>query len=151
MDAARASADVPAPADEVFAFLADLRNHWRLAARWIEVLGLLPQSAADDGGTVRLSGPLGLARTVTTRVDQVVEPTAIDGHGVCGTTRAAVSWRLAERGPVTHVSVEVRLLEAGARDRVIWRAGGRRWLAGRLAQTLSALTDQPWDQHRNTI
>ncbi len=151
MDAARASADVPAPAAEVFEFLADLRNHWRLAARWIEVLGLLPHDVSGDGGTVRLSGPFGLTRTVTTRVDRFAGPHAIDGHGVCGRTRAAVRWRLAERGPITRVTVEVRLLEAGLRDRVVWHGGGRRWLAGRLAQTLTALAGQPWQEQWNTI
>jgi hypothetical protein len=35
-----AAALVPAPPEDVFAFLSDLRNHWRLADRFVEVLTL---------------------------------------------------------------------------------------------------------------
>ena len=40
---------IPAGREAVFAFLADLANHWDLADRWVEVVSLTP---AHDGGRV---------------------------------------------------------------------------------------------------
>ena len=54
---------VAAPLERVFDFLADLRNHWRLERRFLEL-----DELGEDGGTIRLKGPLGLSRTVQTSV-----------------------------------------------------------------------------------
>ena len=132
MRSAEASSEVRAPVDEVFRFLADLGNHWRLASRWIEVVTLHPAGQRADSATVILSGPLGLARTVQTRVDQVTPPSAIRGHGTSGRTHADVSWTLAPATGATRVSVEVRLIRASLADRAIWLCFGRAWLARRL-------------------
>jgi len=49
---------VAAPPERVFGFLADLRNHWRLERRFLEL-----DELGEDGGTIRLKGldraPLG--------------------------------------------------------------------------------------------
>jgi hypothetical protein len=138
---AEASAEVRAPVDEVFAFLADLGNHWRLASRWIEVVTLHPSGEHADSATVRLSGPLGLTRTVQTQVDRVTPPSAIRGRGSSGRTHAEVAWTLEPVTGATRVGVEVRLLRASATDRLIWLAFGRTWLARRLQLTVSGLDD----------
>lgn len=139
MRSAAASAEVGAPVDEVFGFLADLDNHWRLASRWIEVVTLESNGDRADGATVRLSGPLGLARTVRTQVDHIVPPSAIRGRGRSGRTDAEVAWRLAPAPAGTRVWVEVRLLRASGADRLIWLAFGRAWLARRLQLTVGGL------------
>ena len=136
-----ASAEVCAPVEPVFGFLADLGNHWRLASRWIEVVTLDRAGGRADRATVRLSGPLGLARTVRTRVDDVTPPSAIRGQGTSGRTRAEVAWSLQPVTGGTRVSVEVRLLRASAADRLIWLSFGRAWLARRLQLTVSGLDD----------
>ncbi len=137
---ARASADVGAPADEVFAFLADLRNHWRLAGPWIEVVALRPAEGRADGATIRLRGPLGMVFSVDTRVDEHHAPMRILGRGACGRSRAVVVWDLKPAGAGrTRVSVAVRLVRAAPHHRLIWTAGGRAWLARRLGQTVGGL------------
>lgn len=141
MRSAEASAEVRAPVDEVFGFLADLGNHWRLASRWIEVVTLHRAGERADSATVRLSGPLGLARTVQTKVDSVTPPSAIRGRGSSGRTRAEVAWTLEPVSGATRVGVEVRLIRASATDRLIWLTFGRAWLARRLQLTVSGLDD----------
>jgi hypothetical protein len=136
---AKASAEVRAPVEEVFGFLADLGNHWRLASRWIEVVTHDRAGERADRATVRLSGPFGLARTVETRVDSVTPPSAIRGYGTSGRTHADVSWTLAPTPRATRVSVEVRLTRAAPVDRAIWLCFGRAWLARRLHVTVSEL------------
>jgi len=138
---AEASAEVRAPVDEVFGFLADLDNHWRLASRWIEVVTLQSTGRRADGATVRLSGPLGLARTVQTQVERVTPPSEIRGRGRSGRTHAEVAWRLEALPAGTRVAVEVRLLRASAADRLIWLAFGRAWLTRRLELTVGGLDD----------
>jgi uncharacterized protein YndB with AHSA1/START domain len=54
---------VAAPPERVFDFLADLRNHWRLERRFLEL-----DERGADGGRIRSKGPLGLSRRVETRV-----------------------------------------------------------------------------------
>jgi hypothetical protein len=127
--------------ENVFGFLADLGNHWRLASRWIEVVTLDRAGERADRATVRLSGPLGLARTVQTRVEEVRPPSAIRGHGTSGRTQAEVSWSLQPATGATRVCVEVRLLRASAADRLIWLAFGRAWLTRRLQLTVSGLDE----------
>ncbi len=64
-----ATAIVPAAPEEVFEFLSDLSNHWRLVDRFVEVISLTgPDGGPPDSGVVRLRGPLGVRRTVHTRV-----------------------------------------------------------------------------------
>ncbi len=141
MRCSKASAAVSVPIAAAFAFLADLRNHWRLASRWIEVVSLTPASGPAEAAVVQLNGPLRLARTVHTRVDHFAEPHTIQGHGTAGRTRAAVTWTLERNRDRTLVSVAVQLTDASLPDRLIWHAGGRLWLARRLRQTLTGLEE----------
>lgn len=125
---------------DVFAFLADLRNHWRLAGAWIDVVALTPPAGPASGATVRLRGPLRMVLAVRTTVDEVAAPNTIRGRGSSGRSRADVRWRLDAAGDDrTRVAVEVRLLRATLVHRALWAAGGRTWLARRLAATVGGL------------
>jgi hypothetical protein len=127
---------IPAGREAVFAFLADLANHWDLADRWVEVVSLTP---AHDGGRVMVRGPLGLRRTVDTRVDQVEPPGRIEGTARLGRTRAVVRWELRPESRGTRVHLVARVLAAGPIDRLLLAAGGRAWLRRRFTVTLSRL------------
>jgi uncharacterized protein YndB with AHSA1/START domain len=129
---------VPAAPEAVFAFLADLANHWDLADRWVEVVSLTP---AHDGGRVRVRGPLGLSRTVDTRVDSVREPELIEGTATLGRTRAGVRWELHPDAGGTRVRLVATVLGAGRLDRLLLAAGGRRWLRHRFTVTLGRLAE----------
>jgi hypothetical protein len=127
---------VPAGRDAVYAFLADLANHWDLADRWVEVVSLTP---AHDGGRVTVRGPLGLRRTVDTRVDEVEPPGRIEGTARLGRTRAVVRWELRPEPRGTRVHLVATVLAAGPLDRLLLAAGGRAWLRRRFTVTLSRL------------
>jgi hypothetical protein len=127
---------VPAGRDAVYAFLADLANHWDLADRWVEVVSLTP---AHDGGRVTVRGPLGLRRTVDTRVDDVEPPGRIEGTALLGRTRAVVRWELRPEPRGTRVHLVATVLAAGPLDRLLLAAGGRAWLRRRFTVTLNHL------------
>ena len=127
---------VPVGREAVYAFLADLANHWDLADRWVEVVSLTP---AHDGGRVMVRGPLGLRRTVDTRVDEVEPPGRIEGTARLGRTRAVVRWELRPESRGTRVHLVARMLATGPIDRLLLAAGGRAWLRRRFTVTLSRL------------
>jgi hypothetical protein len=118
----------------VYALLSDLGEHWRLADPWVDPVELGP-----DGGVVRLTGPLGISRTVRTRVVHTEAPVLLAGEAALGATRAAVRWRLVADGEGTRVELRADVLEAGFADRLLLALGGRRWLRGRFRATLRRL------------
>lgn len=130
----RARRRVERPASEVYAQLADLRGHWDLAGRWVEPLEL-----NHDGGVVRVRGPLGLHRTITTRLTDLRRDECVAGEAAIGHTRARISWLLEPDGDATYVTLEARVLEAGPLDRALLALGGARWMQGRFASTLKRL------------
>ena len=129
-----ARATVDRPAAELHALLADLPGHWRLAGRWVQPLVL-----DDDGGVVRIRGPLGLSRTASTRVLRSEPPSLVAGEARLGSTRAAVTWSLVPRGERTEVTLRADLLAVSPVDRLLLAVGARRWLAARFAATLQRL------------
>ena len=140
-----AAALVPAPPEDVFAFLSDLRNHWRLADRFVEVLTLeaSDDGARADGGRVRLRGPLGLRRTAVTRVVAAKPPRLLIGTAdLQGGTRARVSWVIARRLGASRVRLAAEVERAGTLDRLLLAAGGRRWLRRRFERTLERLAEE---------
>jgi hypothetical protein len=137
-----AAALIPAEPEEVFDFLSDLGNHWLLASRFIEVVELdrSREGGPCDSGIVRLRGPLGLHRTVHTKVTAVKPARLLIGTAeVGGVTRARVSWTLARRLHETRVRLAAEVDVAETLDRLLLALGGRRWLEHRFAETLEAL------------
>jgi len=139
-----AAALVPAPPEDVFAFLSDLRNHWLLADRFVEVVTLEASDGVHaDGGQVRVRGPLGVRRTATTRVVAAREPRLMIGTAeLPGGTRARVSWTLAARLSGTRVRLAAEIECSGILDRLLLAVGGRWWLTRRFASTLERLSEE---------
>lgn len=135
------SALVPAPPADVFAFLSDLANHWRLMDGGVEVVEL---DAAARCGVVRLHGPLGMRRTVRTHVTAAEEPGLIVGTARVGArTAARVSWTLEPaRGAGTHVRLVASVERATALDRLLLTLGGAAWLRRRFAFGLERLAQR---------
>lgn len=129
-----ARAEVALPRDELYALLADLREHWRIAGGWVEPLEL-----GDDGGVVRLRGPLGLRRTVRTVLSERVPGERLAGEAAVGRTRADISWTFAPTAAGTTVTLRAEVTQATLVDRLVLAAGGRRWLRNRFAKTLQRL------------
>jgi len=146
---------VPARREAVFAFLADLGNHWALADAAIEVVTLERSGgpgAPGDGGRVRLRGPLGIRRTVVTRVDAIDPPASLAGTAlVGGRTRARVRWGLEEVGDETQVTLSAVVGESARLDRLLLRAGGRAWLQARLGRILWRLEEQVVGAQRSKV
>jgi hypothetical protein len=136
-----AAALVPASPEEVFAFLDDLGNHWIVADRFVEVVDLhRPDGERAEGGAVRLRGPLGVRRTVVTRVVAVRPPRLLIGTAAVGEhTRARVSWTLAGANGSTQVRLAAAVERASRLDRALLALGGRWWLRRRFAATLEGL------------
>ena len=132
---------VPAAPEEVFAFLSELENHWRLLDGHVEVLEL--DGAPSDRAVVRLRGPLGVRRTVRTRVTAAREARLIIGVAELGeSTRARVSWTLASRLGDTRVRLAAEVEHADAFDRMLLRLGGRVWLERRFGYALERLAER---------
>jgi hypothetical protein len=133
---------VDASPQVVFAFLADLENHWLLTDRFVEVLTLErpPGGGPARGGTVRMRGPLGLGRTVRTRVVEAEPAGVIAGTAFVGErTEARVRWTLAPSPRGTRVRLEATVERAGRAELVLLAAGGRRWLERRFIAILQTL------------
>ena len=133
-----ATAVVPAPPEDVFEFLSDLSNHWRLVDRFVQVV-----SVDGDSGLVRLRGPFGVRRTVRTRVTAARAPDEIEGVAeLSDGTRARVCWTLSAAGVAdTRVHLAAEVLSATPLDRLLLALGGRAWMRRRFAFGLSRLGD----------
>lgn len=129
---------VPAAPEDVFAFLSELANHWLLLDSHVDVV-----EVERDRAIVRLRGPLGVRRTVHTRVTVVREPRLIIGIAELGdTTRARVSWTLAGRLGDTRVRLAAEVEQTGLLDRMALALGGRAWLERRFAYGLERLAER---------
>jgi uncharacterized protein YndB with AHSA1/START domain len=137
-----AERSIRAPREALFAFLADLENHWLLADRFIEVIDLY--RGGDDpgaqGGRVRMRGPLGMHAVAVTRVVESRPPERIGGTAELGqATLAHVHWTLRPNGPGTHVRLAASVARASARDRMLLAIGGRVLIRRRFANILETL------------
>src|SRR3954454_20117552 len=122
---------VPASPEQVFDFLSDLANHWRLLDTHVDVLEL--DGSPRDRAVVRLRGPLGVRRTVRKHVAPAREGRLIIGVAELGDgTRALVSWTLAARLGETRVRLAAEVEHASACDRLLLALRGRGWLQPRL-------------------
>jgi hypothetical protein len=138
---ASAERDIAAPADTLFAYLADLERHWELADRFIEVVSLERPSDGGParGGVVRMRGPLGIRRAARTRVVEADSPTRLAGSAEVGSTTARVSWTLQPDGDHTRMRLEAMVEHASPLDRAVLALGGRRWPERRFAAILATL------------
>jgi carbon monoxide dehydrogenase subunit G len=135
-----AAALVPAPPEEVFDFLSDLGNHWRLTARAVRLVEL---DGDADGGVVRIRGPLRLGRTAHTRVTASRAPRLLIGVAeLGGGTRARVSWTLAARVNQTRVRLAAHVEHAAPLDRVLLALGGRAYMRRVFERTLERLAER---------
>ena len=126
---------VAAPPERVFDFLADLRNHWRLERRFLELNEL-----GEDGGKIRLRGPLGLSRTVETRVLEAERPTRVAGRAdLSGGTVGLVAWDIRPSGAGSSVRLSAEVPQASAFDRIFLALGGRAWFRGLFRRALENL------------
>ena len=135
-----ATALVPAPPDDVFDFLGDLENHWRLTGSRVQVLGL---NGERNGASVQIRGPLGLRRTARTKVTASRSPRLILGVAeLPGGTRARVSWTLAPHSRETRVALVAEVEHATVLDRFLLAVGGRRWMAHMFDRSLERLAER---------
>jgi uncharacterized protein YndB with AHSA1/START domain len=126
---------VAAPPERVFDFLADLHNHWRLEPRFLEL-----DELGEDGGTIRLKGPLGLSRTVQTRVLEAERPVRVAGRAdLRGGTVGLVAWDIRPSGSGSSVRLSADVPEASPWDRVFLALGGRAWFRGLFRRALDNL------------
>jgi hypothetical protein len=126
---------IPHEPERVFAFLADLRNHWRLEERFLEL-----EHVGTDGGVIRLTGPLGLSRQARTRVVEAERPTRVAGRAdLRGGTVGHVVWEIRPDGSGSSVRLFAEVPEAWWPDRVFLALGGRAWLRTLFERALENL------------
>jgi hypothetical protein len=132
---------VPAGAAETFAFLAAPATHRRLQVRGIASLSLNDANDLLSGGAAVLRGPLGLRRTVQTRVALHQSPTRLAGTALADSgTAAHISWTLREQPDgTTLVELTAVLGPIARRDRLLLAFGGRRWIRSLFTATLQRL------------
>lgn len=129
---------VSASPDAVFAFLARLENHWKLAGRWVE-----PLSIDETTGEISIHGPLGLRRTARTTVIDATPSTGMHGTAeLSGGTVANVAWELSEDPGGTRVRLSAEVEHAAPLDRLLLALGGRAWMRRRFGAILARLDEQ---------
>ena len=123
------------PPPEVYAFLAELRNHWRLDDRLLRLAHLDPDG---DGGRIVIRGPLGVRRTARIRLTDLAPPGSVTGEAAVGRrTRARVRWTIAPHARGSRVGVEAMVLNAAPLDRLLLAGGGAAWMRRRLRAALT--------------
>jgi uncharacterized protein YndB with AHSA1/START domain len=127
---------VSQPPDRVFEFLSDLRNHWRLEERAFLEL----EHVGESSGVIRLRGPLGISRTVRTRVLDAERPSRLAGRAdLRGGTVGLVAWEIRPDAAGTRVRLSAEVAEASLADRVLLALGGEAWLSRLFERALANL------------
>ena len=142
---------IPASPAATFAFLREPHNHRRLATTRIRLIELDLTAAGElRGALMVIRGPLGLRRSVRTRLENATDPTSLAGTARLDTgTEAIVRWDLRPAAAgVTAVQLTADVRTARGRDRLLLRAGGRGWAQRLFTETLARLADEltPADQ-----
>lgn len=134
----RAARSIPATPERLFDFLGSLENHVVL------IRDAADPAALDDGGAqIRLRGPLGLRRTVRTRLTYMRSPEAIGGTAEAGRlTHGRVRWSIQPSDGGSWVEVAVTAERLGPLDRLLLLLGGGRWLEKSLHTALEQLEEQ---------
>jgi uncharacterized protein YndB with AHSA1/START domain len=124
--------------ERVFEFLSDLRNHWPLEARFLEL-----ENMAADGGTIRLTGPLRISRTAHTQVLEATPPSRMHGRAdLRGGTVGLVTWEIEPVGGGSLVRLSAEVPRASVPDRLFLALGGRRWFRHLFERALANLEGQ---------
>jgi uncharacterized protein YndB with AHSA1/START domain len=135
----RAARDLEQSPERVFAFLDDLRNHWRLSRRFVEVERV---DRDAEGARVRIRGPLGLSRHAHTRIDEAESPRLLHGRAEVGRgTVGLIRWTIESRGAGCRVTLEAEVVRASPVDRAVLALGGRRWLGRGLREAVDRLAE----------
>lgn len=135
-----ASATVPAPPERVFDFLRSLDRHWGLIGGRAVPLQV---ENGGDGYVLRLRGPLGIRRTVRTRILTEQEPGLLVGRAEAGRrSRAFLSWSIKPSRDASRVVLVLRTESVAVGDRLLLLAGGRRWLASTLRVAVRTLASR---------
>ncbi len=132
-----AAATISAPPERVFNYLRHLDRHWALTGP-----RAVPLRAQDDGDgyVLRLRGPVGIRRTVRTRIVSLRQPALLVGRVEAGPrTRATLSWSITRCPGGSRVVLAARTQSLGWGDRLLLAAGGRWWLARTLRGALRSL------------
>jgi hypothetical protein len=149
-----ARAVLAAPAADVFEFLANLRNHYRLASRFVDVDEIHPESPTPEDGRIALRGPLGIEREARTKLLSTTPPAegrqgVVEGLATVETgSGARIAWRLEPRGAETLVTLEAHVERAHGIDRMLLRLGARPWLRRILRHSLAQLDELLVSQRR---
>ena len=123
--------------EQVYAFLAELENHWHLDDRLLRLERL---DHGAHGSRIVIGGPLGLRRTARIRLTESAPTRRVVGTAEVGRrTQARVTWTITPQGGGSRVSVQATVLRAGALDRLLLAAGGRWWMRRRFARVLEQL------------
>jgi len=105
-----ATRTVSAPPERVFDFLSDLRNHWRLEKRFLEL-----EDVGERDGVILLTGPLGLSRKARTKVLEAERPTRVAGRAdLRGGTVGLVAWDIWPEGPGSRVRLAAEIPQVAA-------------------------------------
>lgn len=134
---------VPARHTEVFDLLDDLHNHDWIGGRWLDVVDVDDDGGRARGATLVLRRPFLPDRTAVSTIEERRRPTRLAGTvAVSGAATARLAWDLAPRGDGALVVLTVTPLQLRRRDRLWLAAGGRRWMAARMATMLGRLEDR---------
>lgn len=134
----RAARAVTASPECIFEYLEELERHLELISD-----RALPESVTPTGSRLRLRGPLGIGRTVSTTLTHSQAPHSIVGRArVGGRTHGTVRWSIEPSGQGSWVQVVAGAETIGLVDRVLLTIGGRRWLERSLELALERLEDR---------
>jgi hypothetical protein len=134
--------------ERVFAFLSDIRNHWRLEDAFIDLDALERERGGQPtGGRVRIRGPLGLSRVARTRVLSADPPAANTPGRLLGlaevgrVTIGRVGWEIADVGNGgSDVRLWAEVERASVPDRLMLALGGRRYLGAIFRRAVANLS-----------
>jgi hypothetical protein len=134
------------PPAEVFAFLADVRNHRQLASNGIQVLELAHAPGVPDHGVLMIRGPLGIRRRVQTMVldTDLSDASVLRGIAKVGRrTVVDVRWELYQHeSDGTRVVLSADVRSRGVTDGVLLAFGGRIWMRRLFAATIERLSSR---------
>lgn len=123
------------PPERVFDFLSDLRNHWRLEERFLEL-----EDVGEKGGVIRLTGPLRLSRRAQTKVLEAERPRRVAGRAdLRGGTVGLVAWEITPLHDGSHVRLSADVPRAWLPDRIFLALGGSSWFRRLFERALANL------------